>query len=160
MAKFYRIKDEDIDFLELYMDEEVREEVAFRFAPCTNEEFLFQIMLRSGLTKEFVEDVLGIDFREIERTFMAIDIIKRFMHLNNIIQRIKLTYPNRELCTECSEKGNEYRGYLNQYAAVLERLKREFPKFGVLSDLSDEFPEINYSFESDRVFYSWMNEIL
>lgn len=160
MAKFYRIKDEEIGFLVLYMDEEVRKEVAFKFAPCTNEEFLVQVLLRNGITKEVVEEILDMDFCEIERTFMCIDTIKSFIQCNNIIQYTKIAYPNRELCTECSDKGNEYRWHLNRYATELESLKKQYPKFVVLTDLKEEFPEIDYSFESDRVFYSWMGVIL
>lgn len=160
MAKFYRITDEEIDSLALYMDEEVLEEVAFRFAPCTNEEFLVQVLLRNGITKEVVEEILKIHFWEIERTFMCIETIKSFMKCNNIIQYTKAAYPNRELCTESSEKGIEYRAVLNQYATELERLKKEYPKFGVLSDLQKDFPEIDYCFKSDRVVYSWMKVIL
>lgn len=160
MKAFYRIKDEEIDFLALYMDEEVREEVAFRFAPCTNEEFLVQVLLRNGITKEVVEEILEIDFWEIERTFMIIETIKSFIQCNNTINHAKIVYPNRELCTECSEKGMEYRGLLNQYAIELESLKGQYPQFGVLSDLKEDFPEIDFCLKSGYGFYSWMNVIL
>jgi hypothetical protein len=160
MKKILRITDEEIDFLILYMDDKVYEEVAFRFAPCTNEEFLVQALLRNGITKEVVEEILELDFREIERTFMIIETIKSFIQCNNIIQYTKIAYPNRELCTEYSERGAEYRGYLNKYTAELERLKKEFPEFLVLSDLKEDFPEIDCCFKSEHVFYSWMDVIL
>lgn len=160
MREFYRITNEQMKALEVYMDEDVKEEVHFKFASCTNEEFLVQVILRNGLSKDFVEEVLEAGFWEIERTLRMIDTIKSFIQLNNIIQYTKIVYPNRELCTEYSEKGTEYRWYLNRYATELESLKKQYTKFVVLSDLKEEFPEVDYCFESDRVFYTWMGEIL
>ena len=160
MTAFKRITNQEMEVLAAYMDDEVREEVHFKFAPCTNEEFLVQVILRNGLSKDFVEEVLEVGFWEIERTFRLIDSIKSFIQLNNIIQYTKIAYPNRELCTEYSEKGTEYRWYLNRYSTELESLKKQYPKFWVLSDLKEEFPEVDYCFESDRVFYTWMGVIL
>lgn len=160
MKNFYRINKEEMNVLSMYMDDEVREVVHSRFAPCTNEEFLVQVFLRKGITKEVVEEILKVDFWEIERTFMFIETIKSFIKCNNCLRRVKKAYPNRELCIECTEKGAAYRRILDQYVAKLERLKKECPKFGVLSDLQPEFPEIDYCFESDHVFYSWMKVFL
>lgn len=160
MEKFYRIKDEELDFLVLYMDDEISEEVAFRFAPCTNEEFLVQALLRNGITKEVVEEILEIDFREIERTFMIIKTIKALMHCNNVINSAKIDYPDRELSTESSEKGREYRKHLDKYCDLLKLLKREIPEMQVLSNLRADFPEINYYFKRGYGFYAWNNEIL
>lgn len=160
MEKFYRIKDEKFDFLVLYMDDEVWEEVAFRFAPCTNEEFLVQVLLRNGITKEVVEEILEIDFLEIERTFMIIETIKDFMHCNNDINLAKINFPGRELSTESSEKGREYRRCLDKYCDLLNLLNREKPEMVVLSDLRTDFPEIDCYFRGGYIFYAWNNAIL
>ena len=160
MAKFYRIKDDEFDFLVLYMDEEVREEVAFRFAPCTNEEFVVQVLLRGGISKEAVAEVLNIESEELERTFIIIDSIKTCMCCSNTINFMEKKYPNRNFVTEQSEKGRRYRHCLDCYCNYMERFRNEIPGFRVLPDLEAEFPEIDVYLDSEYLFYKWDGVII
>lgn len=151
--KFYRISDNQMEALVAYMDDEIREEVDFRFAPCTNEEFLAQVFLRNGITKETIEEVLNIDFGDFDETFEMIDIIKGYMLCNNIINyyKIKKTYT----------VSSEYCFYLNQFAGYVDRLKEAVPrKEPGLMDLKDSFPEIGYDFIKGFLIYTWSGVII
>lgn len=160
MKKFFRISDEKMTTLAVYMDNKVSEEVHFRFAPCTNEEFVVQMFLRGVISKEIVEEVLDIDFEKIENGFLIVDTIKDFMHCNNAINSAKIDFPGRELYNEPSEKGKEYRFLLNWYCDCLNTLKKVIPEMEVLSDLQSDFPEIDCYFKSGHCFYTWKNVIL
>lgn len=161
MAKFYRINNQEMEALAVYMDSDIREEVHFRFAPCTNEEFLVHVFLRKGITKEIIEELLNVDFGEIERTFKVIDTIKGYMFCNNIINYAKKECPDRRLWEEQSEKGRKYRRYLELFCQYLEVLKSETGEINVLlSELRESFPEIGYTVESGYFFYTWKEEII
>ena len=97
---------------------------------------------------------------ELGNTVTVIDTIKEFIRCNNIINSTKINFPGRELSTELSEEGREYRLYLNQYCDCLSILKKEMPEMGVLSDLKEYFPEIDCYFKSGHCFYTWNNVIL
>ena len=161
MKKFYRITDHEMEVLATYMDSDIREEVHFRFAPCTNEEFIGHVFIRKGITKEIIEGLLNVNFEEIERTYKVIDVIKGYMFSNNIINYAKKTYPDRRLWEEQSEKGREYRRYLELFCQYLEVLKSETGEVNVLlSVLKGNFPEIGFTVESGYFFYTWKGEII
>ena len=80
MKKFYRISDAQMAVLEMYMDSAIREEVHFRYASCTNEEFLVQVSIRNGINTTVVEEVLNRNFDEVNETFVVIYNIKGYMH--------------------------------------------------------------------------------
>ena len=157
MKEVRRITNREMEILAGYMDDEIREEVHFRFAPCTNEEFLAQVIIRDGIAKETITDVLNGDFEGFVYTYIIVGVIKNCMHSNNVINYTRIKYPDRVLCTEDSDIGNEYREYLNQFCGCLEVLGKEFPEMHVLSDLKEYFPEIGFHLESDYVFYTWNN---
>lgn len=153
MRKFYRITEQEMNALEAYMDPYAREEVYFRFAPCTNEEFLAQVFLRNGITKETIEEVLNIDFGDFDATFEMIDLIKGHMVCNNAINRIKLKNEPVD--------SSEYIFYLNQFATYVDRLKEVVPgKEPGLMDLKEDFPEIGYDFIGGLIFYTWFEVII
>ena len=122
MREFYRISNEQMEALEVYMDSDIREEVHFRFAPCTNEEFLAQVFLRNGITKEIIEEVLNIDFGEFDKTFEMIDLIKGYMLCNNTINYTKIKNGHGD--------SHEYMFYLGQFVAYVDRLKQVAPGKG------------------------------
>lgn len=160
MREFYRITNEQMEALEVYMDSDIREEVHYRFAPCTNEEFLAQVFLRNGITKEIIEEVLNIDLKELETTFLMIDSIKNFMACFNLISYMKKMYPNRNFATEKSEKGRKYRHCLDLCCDYIKRFRNEIPGFRAPSDLGAEFPEIDFYIDSAHVFYKWDGVIM
>lgn len=148
MREFYRISNEQMEALEVYMDSDIREEVHFRFAPCTNEEFLAQVFLRNGITKEIIEEVLNIDFGEFDKTFEMIDLIKGYMLCNNTINYTKIKNGHVD--------SDEYIFYLDQFVAYVDRLKQVVPgKEPGLMDLKEDFPEIGYDFIKGILFYTW-----
>ena len=153
MKEFYRITEQEMKTLEVYMDPDIREEVHYRFAPCTNEEFVAQVFLRNGITKEIIEEVLNIDFGVFDETFEMIDLIKGYMVCNNIINYTKIkTSPidSREYCF-----------YLEQFAGYVDRLKEAVPgKEPGLMDLKEDFPEIGYDFIEGYLFYTWSGLII
>lgn len=160
MTAFKRITNQEMEVLVAYMDDEVREEVHSRFAPCTNEEFVGQVFLRGGILKEAIVEVLHIEPEELERTFVMIDSIKTFMACFNLISYMKKMYPNRDFATEKSEKGRKYRHCLDHCCDYIERFRNEIPGFRVLSDLGAEFPEIDFYIDSAHVFYKWDGVIM
>lgn len=160
MKKFYRINEEKMNVLAMYMDDEVREAMHFRFAPCTNEEFVVQVLLRGGISKETVEEVLNIELEDLERTFIIIDSIKACMYCSNTINFMEKIYPNRNFVTEQSEKGRRYRQCLDCYCNYIERFRNEIPGFRVLSDLEEEFQEIDVYLDSAYLFYKWDGVII
>lgn len=160
MKKFFRISDEKMVTLAMYMDDEIWEEVRFRFAPCTNEEFVVQALLRGGITREALEEVLNIELEELERTFTMIDSIKHCMSCSNTINYMDELYPDRRLVTEQSENGRRYRHCLDWYCIITEKFRNEIPEFRVLSDLETEFPEISVYLTSGYMFYKWEGVIL
>lgn len=153
MKKFYRVSKEKTEILATYMDDEVREEVNFRFAPCTNEEFIAQVFLRAGITKEVIEEVLNIDFGLFDKTFEMIDLIKGYMLCNNVINYTKIKKSKIDSA--------EYCFYLNQFAAYVDRMKEVVPgKEPGLMDLKEDFPEIGYDFIEGFLFYTWSGVII
>lgn len=160
MTEIYRIGGEMMKTLEMYMDSEIREEVRYRFSPCTNEEFLAEVFLREGISVEAIEEVLNIDFEEFEATFMLIEKIKDHMHCNNVVNSKKMLYPDRELYAENGVDGREYRLCLDMFFESLDNLKTEFPEMRLLSDLRVAFPEIGRVIVSGHFFYTWMNAIV
>lgn len=153
MKEFYRITNEQMEALSVYMDPDIREEVHLRFAPCTNEEFLAQVFLRNGITKEIIEEVLNIDFGEFDETFEMIDVIKGYMLCNNVINYTKIK--NSPIDRK------EYCFYLEQYAGYVDRLNDVVPgKEPGLMDLKDSFPEIGYDFIQGFLFYTWSGIII
>lgn len=157
---FYRIKEQEMKTLEVYMDSDIREEVQLRFAPCTNEEFLCHVYLRDGIATKQISEVLKVDFWGVVETFMIIETIKGLMCCNNEIKRMKIKYSGRELLFEKSEIGEEYRLYLCQHRIYFDRLKTWFPDTKVLSDLKKDFPEIAYTFIKGYLFYTWREKIV
>lgn len=150
---FYRISDNQMEALAAYMDDEICEEVHLRFAPCTNEEFLGQVFLRGGITKEIIEEVLNIDFGAFDETFEIIDLIKGYMLCNNIINSAKI----KNIHTDNSE----YCFYLNQFVMYVDRLKEVVPgKEPGLADLKEDFPEIGYDFIKGILFYTWLGVVI
>lgn len=160
MNKFYRVTDAEMEVLASYMDDEIREEVYSRFAPCTNDELLGQVLLRSGISKEAIEEALNIEVSEIEETFTVINSIKDFMYCNNHLKSFKMIYPGRDFVTEKSEKGKEYRLYLDKYIEYLDLLKKKFPGIQILCGVQEYFPEIGHTFVDGRLFYTWCNAIV
>lgn len=160
MNKFYRVTDAEMEVLASYMDDEIREAVYFRFAPCTNEELLGQVLLRSGISKEAIEEALNIEVSEFEETLSVINFIKDFMYSNNYLNSIKLIYPGRDFVTEKSEKGEDYRLYLDKYIEFLNVLKKIFPGIQILCGVQEYFPEIGHTFIAGRLFYTWCNDIV
>lgn len=153
MKKFYRLTDEKMEILVTYMDNEVREEVHFRFASCTNEEFLSQVFLRNGITKEIIEEVLNIDFGLFNKTFEMIDLIKGYMLYNNVINFTKI----RNVYVDSSE----YTFYLVKFETYVDRLKEVVPgKEPGLMDLKEDFPEIGYDFIDGVLFYTWNGTLI
>ena len=159
MKKFYRISDEQMEALAVYMDPDIREAVAvymvpdIRFVPCTNEEFVAQVFLRNGITKEIIEEVLNIDFGAFDETFEMIDLIKGYMHCNNIINSAKIKNTHID--------NSEYCFYLNQFVTYVDRLKEVVPgKEPGLMDLKEDFPEIGYDFIEGFLFYTWSEAII
>lgn len=158
--KFYRISDEQMETLSVYMDDEIREEIHFRFAPCTNEEFLSQVLVRNGITRVEIEELLNRDFEEVKETCEVIHFIKGYMSCYNYVHKAKIRFPGRDFVTEDSAEGEEYRFHLYQfcnYEKVLEDLNRG--SF-VLTDFSTSFPEIDTVFTEDRLFYTWKGNII
>ena len=154
MKKFYRITEPEKKVLEVYMDSDIREEVHYRFAPCTNEEFLAQVFLRNGITKETIEEVLNIDFEDFDETFEMIDLIKRYIVCNNVIN-----YTNIKKMGDVDSA--EYVFYLHQFAVYVDRLKEVVPgKEPGLMDLKEDFPEIGYDFIEGYLFYTWSGVII
>ena len=148
MRKFYRITNEQMEALDVYMDDDIREEVHYRFAPCTNEEFLAQVFLRDGISKAVIEEVLNIDFRRFDETFEMIDLIKGYMLCNNVINYTKIINGKID--------STENRFYLEQFAGYVDRLKEVVPgKEPGLMDLKDDFQEIGYDFIAGILFYTW-----
>lgn len=153
MKNFYRITNQEMEVLATYMDNDVREEVHFRFAPCTNEEFLAQVFLRNGITKEIIEEVLNIDFGDFDKTFEMIDLIKGYMLCNNIINYTKIKNGHVDSA--------EYTFYLDQFVTYVDRLKEVVPgKEPGLMDLKEYFPEIGYDFIKGILFYTWSGVII
>ena len=153
MKKFYRISDEQMEALAVYMDNDIREEVHFRFAPCTNEEFLEQVFLRDGITKEIIEEVLNIDFGDFDETFEIIDLIKGYMLCNNVV--------NYAIIKNGHVDSSEYTFYLNQFVIYVDRLKEVVPgKEPGLMDLKENFPEIGYDFFKGILLYTWSGVII
>lgn len=153
MKEFYRITEQKMKTLEVYMDSDIREEVHFRFAPCTNEEFLVQVFLRNGITKESIEEVLNIDFGLFDQTVEMIDLIKGYMLCNNVINYAKIE--NSKIDSA------EYCFYLNQFAGYVDKLKEVVPgKEPGLMDLKENFPEIGYEFIKGFLFYTWSGVII
>lgn len=151
---FYRISDEQMEALSVYMDDEIREEVHFRFAHCTNEEFLAQVFLRNGISKEIIEEVFNIDFGDFDETFEMIDLLKGYMRCNNIINYTNIKKNGRV-------DSPEYAFYLEQYVSYLDRLKVLVPeKMPGLMDLKENFPEIGYDFIEGYLFYTWSGVII
>lgn len=153
MKSFYRITEQEMNALEEFMDPDIREQVHFRFAPCSNEEFLAQVFLRNGITKEEIEEVLIIDFGNFDETFEMIDLIKGYMFCNNIINSTKI----KNIPIDSSE----YCFYLEQFAEYVDRLKAVVPgKEPGLMDLKENFPEIGYEFIRGILFYTWSGVII
>lgn len=153
MKNFYRISDSQMEALAAYMDDEIREDVHLRFASCTNEEFLAQVFLRNGITKEIIEEVLNIDFGVFDETVEMIDLIKRYMLCNNIINYTKIKNTHTD--------NSEYCFYLNQFVGYVDTLKEMVPgKEPGLMDLEEDFPEIGYDFIKGFLFYTWSGVII
>lgn len=153
MKKFYRISDEQMEALAVYMDPDIREEVHYRFVPCANEEFVAHVFLRNGITKEIIEEVLNIDFGDFEETFEMIDLIKGYMLCNNIIQYTKIKNGHVD--------STEYTFYLDQFVTYVDRLKEVVPgKEPGLMDLKENFPEIGYDLFEGILFYTWYGVII
>lgn len=162
MKKFFRISQEQESKLAFYMDVAIFDEVLERFTPCSREEILVQVLLRGGIPKKAVEKVLNIDLKELETTVLMIDSIKTCMACYNLISYMKKMYPNRDFVTEKSEKGRKYRHCLDLYCYYIKRFRNEIPGFRVLSDLGEEFPEIDFDIDSAtaHVFYKWDGVIM
>ena len=153
MKKFYRISDEKMEALAGYMDDEIREEVYYKFVPCTNEEFLAQVFLRNGITKETIEEVLNIDFGLFDKTFEMIDLIKGYMRCNNVINYTKIKNSKIDSAKYCF--------YLNQFVGYVDKMKEVVPgKEPGLMDLKENFPEIGYEFIEGFLFYTWSGVII
>lgn len=158
--KFYRISDEQMEALEVYMDSKICEEVYFRYAPCTNEEFLMQVLLRNGISVTVVEEALNRNFDEVNETSVVIDNIKGYMHYYNFIHKAKIRFPGRDFVTEKSAEGDEYRLCLVQFCNYDKILKDMNQGSFVLTDFNNSFPEIDIVFTEDRLLYSWKGEII
>lgn len=153
MKDFYRVSNEKMEVLAMYMEPDIREQVHFRFTPCTNEEFLAQVFLRNGITKETIEEVLNIDFGKFDETFEMIDLIKGYMLCNNVINYTKIKNTHTD--------STEYCFYLNQFVEYVNRLKEIVPgKEPGLMDLKEDFPEIGYDFIEGILFYTWSGVII
>lgn len=153
MKEFYRITEQEMKALEVYMDPDIRKEVHYRFAPCTNEEFVAQVFLRNGITKEIIEEVLNIDFGDFDETFEMIDLIKGYMLCNNTINYTKIKNGHVDSA--------EYAFYLDQFVTYVDRLKVAVPgKEPGLMDLKESFPEIGYDFIEGILFYTWSGLII
>ena len=157
---FYRISDEQMEALEVYMDDEIRQKVYFRFAPCTNEEFLSQVLARNGITPVQIEEVLNRDFEEVKETCEVIHFIKGYMITYNYIHKARIRFPERDFVTEDSAEGEEYRFHLLQFSRFNKALKDLKRGSFVLTDFSNSFPEIDTVFTEDRLFYTWKGNII
>lgn len=160
MKKFYRISDEQMEALAVYMDSDICEEVHFRFAPCTNEEFLVQVLLRNGISLVQIEEVLNRNIDELNETSTVIDTIKGYMHYYNYIHKAKIRFPGRDFVTEKSAEGEEYRLCLVQFCTYDKSLKDMNQGSFVLTDFNNSFPEIDTVFTEDRLFYTWDGKII
>lgn len=160
MRKFYRVTEQEMKTLEVYMDPDIREEVHSRFAPCSNEEFLSQVFIRNGITAVQISEVLNVDVEEVAETFIIIESIKGVMSCNNNIQRMRIENPGRDFATEISWEGDDYRWNLHQYGIYKKRLEVKAPYMLVLSDLDKDFPEIDFTYLDGYLFYTWNNELL
>lgn len=152
---FYRISDEKLEALAAYMDDEIREEVYCRYAPCTNEEFLAQVLVRNGITQVQIEEVLNRDFEEVKETCEVINLIKGYMRSYNYIHKAKIRFPGRDFVTEDSAEGEEYKFHLLQFSRYNKALKDLKRGSFVLTDFSNSFPEIDTVFTEDRLLYTW-----
>lgn len=160
MKTFYRITEPEMKALEVYMDRDIREKVQFKFAPCTNEEFLFHVLVRNGITEAQIEEVLNMTVDTVRDTLEVITYIKGFIACYNYVKKAKKRLPFRELAVEDSAEGKEYRFYLDGWAYYNRRLKYMDCGFGVLSDFNNSFPEIDTVFADGRLLYTWQGEIL
>lgn len=161
MKKFYRINDEQMRALEVYMDSDIWEEVYFRHAPCTNEEFLVQVLIRNGINATVVEEVLNRNFDEVNETFVVIYNIKGYMHCYNYIHKAKIRFPGRDFVTEESAEGMEYRLCLVQFCSYYDKIMKDMNQGSfVLTDFKNSFPEIDTVFTEDRLFYTWKGNII
>lgn len=157
---FYRISDEQMEALAVYMDDEIREKVHFRFVPCTNEEFLSQVLARNGITHVQIEEVLNRGFEEVKETCEVIHFIKGYMTCYNYVNKAKIRFPGRDFVTEDSAEGEEYRFHLSQFFGYYRALKDLNRGSFVLTDFSNLFPEIDTVFTEDRLFYTWKGNII
>lgn len=160
MKNFYRITNEKMEVLATYMDSDIREKVHFRFAPCTNEEFVSHVLVRNGITEAQIEEVLNRDFDAVKETLEVLNYIKGYMICYNYVKKAKTRLPGRELALEYSAEGKEYRTYLDRWAHYDRLLKDLDTGFGVLSDFNKSFPEIDTVLKDGRLFYTWNGEIL
>lgn len=157
---FYRISDEQMEALAAYMDDEIREGAHFRFAPCTNEEFLLHVWARDGITQVQIEDVLNKDFDEVKETCEVISFIKCYMICYNFVHKAKIRFPERDFVTEDSAEGEKYRFFLVQFCNFDKILKDLNRGTFVLTDFNKSFPEIDTVLTEDRLLYTWKGRII
>lgn len=160
MKEFYRISDEQMKALSVYMDDEIREKVHNRFTSCTNEEFLVQVLARNGIAEVQIEEVLNRTFDDVRETIAIINYIKWYMTCFNYIHMAKIRFPGRNLVAEDSAEGEEYRFHLNQFSGYEKILNDLNQGSFVLTDFNNSFPEIDVVFTEDRLFYTWMGNII
>lgn len=129
MNKFYRVTDAEMEVLAGYMDDEIREAVHSRFALALMRSFLGQVLLRSGISKEAIEEVLNIEVSEFEETFAVINSIKDFMYCTNHLNSLKMIYPGRDFVTERVRRVRITDYIWDKYAEFLNVLRKIFLAF-------------------------------
>lgn len=160
MKEFYRITDNEMEVLATYMDDGIREKVHFRLSPCSNEEFLSQVLVRNGIAEVQIEEVLNRTFDDVRETIAIINYIKWYMTCFNYIYKAKIRFPGRNFVAEDSAEGEEYRFYLNQFSGYDKILNDLNQGSFVLTDFNNSFPEIDTVFTEGRLLYTWKGNIL
>ena len=161
MTKFYRVSDEKMKALEVYMNPDIREEVHNRYAPCTNEEFLAQVFLRRGINEEVIKDLLNIDISVLEHTFIVIDLIRNYMGITNRINYARLKDPEKDYLKSNDIEAVEYRQYLQEFADCVDKMLELIPdKEPGLMGLKENFPEIGYTYINGYIIYKWNGEVI
>lgn len=156
MKEFYRISNWETEMLYNYMDSHVKEHVHFIYESCTNDEFVYQVFLRMGISMENIKIAINIDIDEIEQTCWMINLIKTYMAINNRLNYFKLKDPKTDFLTDNTTEGREYRLYLDEFVECLNVMRGLMQdKIPGLTDLKGNFPEIGYTFIEGYLIYKW-----